>query len=316
MRKAMKILLAVDGSDFSLAAVDEAARLPWPEGSTVRIISVAELSLPAAAGETSIPIGSYEEMERIIEERCEESVNQAMARFYQINVGQVEVKNKVIRGEPKTAILDEAQQWGADLIILGTHGYNAFERLWLGSVSRTVLSNAKCSVEIVRRRDDQVFGRRMRKILLAVDGSEPGAAAVDEVADRPWPQGSEVHVISVVELPFTPTPETWSLPESYYSQLEKSSRERATSAVENAISRLRESNSAREVPLTLTSEVIVGHAEETILKIAKSSDADLVVLGSHGYRGFQRFLLGSVSQAVAYHAPCSVEIVRKQAQTE
>jgi nucleotide-binding universal stress UspA family protein len=282
----------------------------------VRIIAVAELTLPAAAGEMAIPIGSYEEMERIIEERCDQNIIQAMGRFNEINNAQIDVKSKVLRGEAKVVILDEAQHWGADLIVLGTHGYNAFERFWLGSVSRAVLSNAKCSVEIVRRREAQNSGGPSMKILLAVDGSEPGAAAVEEIADRPWPQGSEVHVLSVVELPFTPTPETWSLPESYYSQLEKSGREQATLAVDHAISRLRESNLTREAPLTLTSEVIVGHAEETILKTAKISGADLVVLGSHGYRGLQRFLLGSVSQTVAYNAPCSVEIARKKVQTE
>jgi nucleotide-binding universal stress UspA family protein len=55
----------------------------------------------------------------------------------------------------------------------------------------------------------------------------------------------------------------------------------------------------------------VGHAAETIMETAKNWGADLVALGSHGRRGFSRFLLGSVSYAVASHAPCSVEIVRK-----
>lgn len=154
------------------------------------------------------------------------------------------------------------------------------------------------------------------KILLAVDGSEYSDAAVEEVANRPWPRESDVHVISAIHLPFTPTPETWELPESYYSQLEKAAREQAVSAVNHAVSRLSESNSEREAPLALTSDVITGHAEEAIIETAKAWGADLVVLGSHGYRGLTRFLLGSVSQAVASHAPCSVEIVRKKMQSE
>lgn len=308
----MKILLAVDGSDCGFAAVDEAARMPWPEGSVVRIVSVAEIPLPTTPWAMPMPSGSYEEWERIFEERATENTTKALARFGEVAGSQTDVTAKTLKGDPKAAILDEAEHWGADLIIVGSHGYNILERLWLGSVSRAVVSHAKCSVEIARRREGQDASREGLKILLAVDGSEFGDAAVEEIANRPWPRGSEVLVISVVHLPFTPTPETWALPESYYSELEKAGREHAESAAGRAISRLRESNAAREIPLTLSSEVIVGHPEETIIETAKRWNADLVALGSHGYRGFQRFLLGSVSQAVASHAPCSVQVVRKK----
>jgi nucleotide-binding universal stress UspA family protein len=211
------------------------------------------------------------------------------------------------------ALLDEAEHWGADLIVVGTRGYNALERLWLGSVSRAVASHAKCSVEIARRRNTQGVDREAMRILLAVDGSEFGDAAVEEIADRPWPLGSEVHVVSVIDSPFEPGPEVWSLPESYYFKLEKAERERARSVVNRSIARLREGSAERAAPITLTGEVVVGRPAETIIETAKNWGADLVALGSHGYRGFTRFLLGSVSYAVASHAPCSVEIVRKPA---
>src|SRR5262249_8032520 len=162
-----------------------------------------------------------------------------------------------------------------------------------------------------RRRKVQGADGKAMRILLAVDGSEFGDAAVEEVADRPWPQGSEVRVISVIHLPFEPGPEVWALPESYFFRLESAKRERAGAVINRAIARLRESGASRETPLTLTSEVVVGHPAETIIGTAKKWGADLIVLGSHGYRGFTRFLLGSVSYAVASHAPCSVEIVRK-----
>ena len=152
------------------------------------------------------------------------------------------------------------------------------------------------------------------KILLAVDGSEFGDAAVEEIANRPWPPSSEVHVISVIHLPFEPGPEVWALPESYYFKLENAERERAESAINRAIARLRESAAGRETHPTLTSEVVVGHPSEKIIETAKKWGADLIALGSHGYRGFTRFLLGSVSYAVASHAPCSVEVVRQPTQ--
>jgi len=311
MRKAMKILLAVDGSEASLAAVEEAARTPWPEGSTVRIVSAMDIPLPTQQWAMPMPTGSYEEWERMFEERSVENTAQAMARFGEIAGAQTAMAEKTLKGDPKMAILDEAEHWGADLIVVGTHGYSALERLWLGSVSRAVASHAKCSVEIARRRKAQGADGKAMRILLAVDGSEFSYAAVEEVANRPWPPGSEVHAISVIHLPFEPGPEVWALPESYYFKLEKAERERAESAINRAISRLLDSNTEREAPLTLTSEAIVGHAAETIIETAKKWGADLVALGSHGRRGFSRFLLGSVSYAVASHAPCSVEIVRK-----
>jgi nucleotide-binding universal stress UspA family protein len=149
------------------------------------------------------------------------------------------------------------------------------------------------------------------RVLLAVDGSEFSDAAVEEIANRPWPAGGEVHVISVIHLPFEPGTEVWALPESYYFELENAERARAGSAVKGAIARLRESDAGRETPLRLTSETVLGRPAETIIETAKKRGADLIALGSHGYRGLTRFLLGSVSYAVASHAPCSVEIVRK-----
>jgi nucleotide-binding universal stress UspA family protein len=315
MRKAMKILLAVDGSEASLAAVEEAARTPWPEGSVVRIVSATEVPFPTQQWAAPMPSGSYEEWARIFEERSVENTAQAMARFGEIAGAQTEMTAKTLKGNPKIAILDEAEHWGADLIVVGTHGYNALERLWLGSVSRAVASHAKCSVEIARRRNVQGAGGKAMRILLAVDGSEFGDAAVEEIANRPWPPGSEVHVISVVHLPFEPGPEVWALPESHYFKLENAERKRAESAINRAIARFRESGASREKPLTLTSEAIVGYPAETIIETAKKWGADLVALGSHGYRGFTRFLIGSASYAVASHAPCSVEVVRKPMQS-
>ncbi|HZS03504.1 MAG TPA: universal stress protein [Blastocatellia bacterium] len=147
------------------------------------------------------------------------------------------------------------------------------------------------------------------KILLAVDGSACSDAAVNEVAARPWPEGSEVKIISVIELPFTPTEETRSLPGSDYSGMERAGREQAQTAINRAAERLRDRDGE---PLTITAESVIGRAEDSILDAAEEWGADLIVLGSHGYRGFKRFLLGSVALAVATYAKCSAEIVRNR----
>jgi nucleotide-binding universal stress UspA family protein len=147
------------------------------------------------------------------------------------------------------------------------------------------------------------------KILLATDGSDCSKAAVNSVAERPWPEGSEVKIVSAIEVPYAPTTETWVLPDSYYMELERVAKEQAEAAVKYAIDLIR---SGKASGLEITTETISGSAREVILDEAEKWGADLIVLGSHGYSGWQRFLLGSVSHAVATHAHCSVEIVRQK----
>src|SRR4030095_3372301 len=108
MRKAMQILLAVDGSEASLAAVEEAARMPWPDRSVVRIISAAEIPYPTQQWAMPMPSGSYKEWERILEERSVGNTTQAMARFGEIDGARTEAQAKILKGDPKIAILDEA----------------------------------------------------------------------------------------------------------------------------------------------------------------------------------------------------------------
>jgi len=151
------------------------------------------------------------------------------------------------------------------------------------------------------------------KLLLAVDGSECSGAAVDAVAGRPWPEGSVVKIISAVESPVVSTPTAWALSQDVYSQLEQAAVDKAKTAVREASDRLRTGRAKR---LKILAETVSGHAEDVILDEAVRWGAELIVLGSHGYRKLQRFLLGSVSQAVASQAPCSVEIVRQVGKTD
>jgi nucleotide-binding universal stress UspA family protein len=147
------------------------------------------------------------------------------------------------------------------------------------------------------------------KILLATDGSDYSKAAVKAVADRPWPEGSIVKIITAVEIPYTPTTEVWVLPDSYYSDLENAAKAQAEAAIKDAVEQIR---SGKTAGLEIIGEIKSGSARNVILDEAERWDADLIVLGSHGYSGLQRFLLGSVSYAVATHAHCSVEIVRRK----
>ena len=144
------------------------------------------------------------------------------------------------------------------------------------------------------------------RILLAVDGSQFSDAAVEEIANRPWPVGSEVDVLSVSEPPAYPMGEAAALPSGYYEEIERIAQEQARTAVDRAADRIR----AGATRLKIADHVVAGHPVKEIVDLAEQLDSDLIVVGSHGYRGFKRLLLGSVSQAVASHAKCSVEIVR------
>lgn len=146
------------------------------------------------------------------------------------------------------------------------------------------------------------------RILLATDGSGHSDAAIDAITHRPPPPGSEVRVISVVAPHFPTDYAPWDgVDVSLVVEMEKNMRQQAHAAVETTAARLRADMGSQ---LTISTDVLAGPPKRMILEDAESFGADLIVVGSHGRGIVERFLLGSVSQAVALHAKCSVEIVR------
>jgi nucleotide-binding universal stress UspA family protein len=144
------------------------------------------------------------------------------------------------------------------------------------------------------------------KILIAFDGSPSAEAAVDEVAARPWPKGTEVRLVTVLERPIPALPPNGI--EIYAPLMEKmraSLREDAYQRIQRAMKKLA---ARREV--TASYEMRDGGVKEALLDAIREWGADLVMVGSRGMSGIARLLLGSVSQALATHAPCSVEIVK------
>jgi nucleotide-binding universal stress UspA family protein len=145
------------------------------------------------------------------------------------------------------------------------------------------------------------------KILLAVDGSPCSDAAVEAVGCRPWPDGSSIKVLTAFELPSPPTPEAWAIPINYFEEMDLALRKQAENVVERAIEKLKPKLSKT---ISLDAQIVPGSPQSVILDEAEDWDADLIIVGSHGYRAWERFLLGSVSQSVVSHAKCSVEVVR------
>jgi nucleotide-binding universal stress UspA family protein len=148
----MKILLAVDGSPCSDAAVEEVARRPWPEGSVVKVLNTFDLPTPPTPEGWALPLNYFEEMDAALSKQAQDVVKRAVEKLQSKLNKTVSVDGSIQAGPARALILDEAESWGADLIVVGSHGYRAWERFLLGSVSQSVVSHAKCSVEVVRCR--------------------------------------------------------------------------------------------------------------------------------------------------------------------
>lgn len=145
------------------------------------------------------------------------------------------------------------------------------------------------------------------KILLAIDESESSQAVVHSVMARGVPLGTEIKVLNVVEPPALLLGREMSGPDPEFEGVWNALRDQAKDLVAKATEALRKPG------VDVTPALVEGDPKSKILDLAKEWHADLIVVGSHGRKGLSRFLLGSVSEAVARHAHCSVEIVRTPA---
>ncbi len=144
----MKVLLAIDGSPRSAAAAAEVARLPWPPRTEVRIVTV---DVPVDTrfiqrGSTTI----YDEIVKEQRREAEQWLRDAEATVRQNSSGLL-VTTTLLEGWPKDMIVAEAERFGADMVVVGSHGYGPIRRFFLGSVSLFVAQHAPCSVLIVRQ---------------------------------------------------------------------------------------------------------------------------------------------------------------------
>jgi nucleotide-binding universal stress UspA family protein len=143
----MKILLAVDSSEYSAIAIKEVAKRPWPSRSTVRVLSAVEPLTPPAAELWYDGGGDLEIANREMRKHATELTKATAAKLHGRGF---KIEDVVRVGHPRTAIVDEARKWSADLIVLGSHGRTGLKRLLLGSVALSVVTHAPCSVEVIR----------------------------------------------------------------------------------------------------------------------------------------------------------------------
>ena len=147
----MKILLAVDGSVHSDAAVEELTKRPWPVQSEIKVITASEVPVPMGMEPWAVLPEYFEVMEKSMRQAAETVTDSAVLKLKKTEDKTLEITSKIVSGPPSQAIVDEAESWGADLIVMGSRGQGVWSRLLLGSVSSAVVHHAKCSVEIVRK---------------------------------------------------------------------------------------------------------------------------------------------------------------------
>jgi nucleotide-binding universal stress UspA family protein len=146
----MKVLLAIDGSEHSQAALDAVAMREWPDSSEIKILTVVHSKWPLV-GDPLFTIASAH-AESILEQRRElPGVLERAAARLRAEQPDLPVTTMILEGVPHDVIVEEAERWEADLIVLGSHGYGPVRRALLGSVAAAVAVEAPCAVEIIRR---------------------------------------------------------------------------------------------------------------------------------------------------------------------
>ncbi len=317
MSERMKILIGYDGSDCAEAALDDLKRAGLPPNAEACILSVAEVWLPPP------PPSSYE----IVEQAREVKVPADLKRVYakgcaaanealtsaerarervKTSFPQWEVSADSACGSPAWELVFKADQWKPDLVVAGSHGRTALGRFVLGSVSQRVLTEARCSVRIARGRVEEPDSPV--RIIVGIDGSPGSEAAVLAVAERNWTPNSEVRLI-VVDDPLVPSIVGNIIPPLAETIEESNVEDRALA--EKMLTQSAAIFSGTDIKLT--TEIKQGDPKKKLPQAAEEWGADCIFVGSAGFSNrLERFVLGSVSAAVAARAHCSVEVVRKR----
>lgn len=303
----MRVLLAYDGSAGAETARELIGHLRLPRGTEIAVAAAVEpaADLIGAPEVPVIPAGSEEGDRRFLRELELGLWNVAAS----LRAPDRSCSTRLLRGRPGTVLVDEADAWAADLIVVGSRGHGPLETLLLGSVSAEVVDHAHCPVLVARH-------ARAHRLLIAVDGSQSAARAVQTVAAWPLLHGLPTTVVAVAE-PMA----TWPValggafaPTVAEIGIEGTDerRQQLQGEVDRAVDTLRRAG------MIVEGEVRTGDPTDQIVKAARDHGADLLVVGTRGLAALQRLLLGSVARKVLLHTAASVLVVRpvKEAKRE
>lgn len=147
----MKVLFATDGGKQCDAAIGTIQRLALDEGDEIKMISVVDMALPMAIDIYGGYLPDTSEMEKTARENAAKILAETAEKLkVYADANKVALSTDVLFGSPDSRIVETAEEWHADLIVVGSHGYSRWERLLLGSVSDSVVHHAPCSVLVVR----------------------------------------------------------------------------------------------------------------------------------------------------------------------
>jgi len=284
----MRLLLAVDTMKTLNILLDFIEARSWPKGTEAGILSVVE--------DETIPVETWRAegygigaVRREMQRRGEQISGLAVERLRAIGIpAQV----TIMRGDPAFLIPFAARKWSSDLILIRANNRMKFRNWLLGSVAKSVVEDAPCSVEVVRAEQSNANMR----ILLATDGSDASLAATQAIAEMEFPADAEVKVVSVIN------PIKYSLEEIGF--LRGKDSDRAHRAIGKAV------NMLGSAPLNITAEVMAGRRVRKIVARARDWDADLIVVGAAEREGFKRLMSRGTAVGVANRAHCSVRVVR------
>ncbi len=312
MPEIMKLLIAYDGSECSDIALADLERAGLPREMEVMVVTIAEVwvreELTDDAPEPEQASAAYVMTLRARQGLQEaETLARRAADSLAVTFPDWKIETRVYPDSPAWGVLRAADEWKPDLVVMGSHGRGALGRFILGSVSQKVLTEARGSVRIARRHAE-VPGSPIR-LVIGVDDTPDSREAVQVVAARAWPAGTSVRVVAAIE----PTDLPIGVPMNYdvtqwVQEGTAQLRQRITAAAESSVETLKAAGLLADALIT------DGAPVSLLISEAESLGADAIVLGARGHRFMERFLLGSVSSAVAARAGCSVEVIRSGAQ--
>lgn len=299
-QKTWRVLLAVDGSAYSQAAVTLTARIVWPSKTSAHTLAVVPerwslsgLSLEAqrVVDETVAKVRHLEKL------AAEQLAAQAAERLW---AHHMMAEPETREGKPSEVILQRAAELPADLIVIGARGLSAPDEFLLGSTAHKLAHYAECSVLVARPLDRE----QPLIVVLAADGSQEAERAAEMLCTFPLPQWAEVIVVGVAEIALglagSKGKAFSDVPESVRQALLDAAEARVSAAVKHL----------NECGAQVRSVIRVGHPAGEILATAKEQDADLIVMGARGQTRASLFPLGGVAQKIIKYAPCSVLVVR------
>jgi len=312
----MKVMIAYDGSAYADAALDDLRRAGLPREAEALVVSVGDglvsASMPIAevAGTTlssrrviSAIAVAKEQAQRLFAEARGFAAH-ARARVLSYFPGW-KVRTRVLEGSPARELLRKAEEWGPDLIVVGSQGRSALGRFFLGSVSKSLAAKARGSVRVGRRGVEKEDGAPVR-LVVGVDGSNGARWAVFAVATRAWPEGTEVRLVVVDDgSALTSAGDVRPRLDEMFTRGNEDPPFNAHLMAEGARVVLADAG------LSASVEVREGDPRRVLIEEAGRWAADSIFVGSHGLGSFGESTgLGGVASALVTGATCSVEVVR------